>query len=61
MSTEHPNILCIMADQLTAPALPFYGHPIVKTPHISTLAERGSFLRMPTATARCALRPVSQC
>ena len=33
MSAEHPNILCIMADQLTAPALPFYGHPIVETPH----------------------------
>ncbi len=41
MSTKHPNILCIMADQLTAPALPFYGHPIVKTPHLSALAEAG--------------------
>ena len=41
MSTEQPNILCIMADQLTAPALPFYGHPIVKTPHLSALAEEG--------------------
>lgn len=41
MSTKHPNILCIMADQLAAPALPFYGHPIVKTPHLSALAEEG--------------------
>jgi choline-sulfatase len=41
MGTEHPNILCIMADQLTASALPFYGHPIVETPHISTLAREG--------------------
>ena len=41
MHTEQPNILCIMADQLTAPALPFYGHPIVKTPHLSALAEEG--------------------
>jgi choline-sulfatase len=41
MSTEQPNILCIMADQLAAPALPFYGHPIVKTPHLSALAEEG--------------------
>jgi choline-sulfatase len=41
MSTEQPNILCIMADQLAAPALPFYGHPIVKTPHLSALAEAG--------------------
>ena len=41
MRTERPNILCIMADQLTAPALPFYGHPIVKTPHLSALAKEG--------------------
>jgi choline-sulfatase len=41
MSKKHPNILCIMADQLAAPALPFYGHPIVKTPHLSALAEEG--------------------
>ena len=41
MSAEHPNILCIMADQLAAPALPFYGHPIVKTPHLSALAKDG--------------------
>lgn len=38
---SRPNILFIMADQLTAPALPVYGHPVVKAPHISTLAEKG--------------------
>ncbi len=36
-----PNILFIMVDQLTAPALPFYGHPNVKTPHLSELAANG--------------------
>ncbi len=41
MATERPNILFIMADQLTAPALPFYGHAIVKTPHLSDLADNG--------------------
>ena len=41
MVAEHPNILCIMADQLAAPALPCYGHPVVKTPHISALAKAG--------------------
>lgn len=41
MTAELPNILIIMADQLAAPALPFYGHPVVKTPHLSTLAEEG--------------------
>jgi choline-sulfatase len=30
-----------MADQMAAPALPFYGHSIVKTPHLSDLAEQG--------------------
>jgi choline-sulfatase len=30
-----------MADQMAAPALPFYGHPVVKTPHLSRLAENG--------------------
>ena len=36
---NQPNILFIQVDQLAAPALPFYGHPIVKTPHLSALAE----------------------
>jgi choline-sulfatase len=38
---RRPNILFIMADQMTAPALPAYGHPVVKAPHISALAEAG--------------------
>jgi choline-sulfatase len=36
-----PNILFIMVDQLAAPALPGYGHPLVKAPHLTRLAERG--------------------
>jgi choline-sulfatase len=36
-----PNYLFIMADQMAAPALPFYGHPVVRTPHLSRLAENG--------------------
>jgi len=27
-----PNILLLMADQLAAPALPFHGHRVVRTP-----------------------------
>ncbi|UCE31156.1 MAG: choline-sulfatase [Burkholderiales bacterium] len=38
---RRPNILVIQADQLTAKALPMYGHPLVKTPTLSALAERG--------------------
>ncbi len=41
MKRDLPNILLIMADQLAAPALPFYGHPIVRTPHMSRLAAEG--------------------
>lgn len=36
-----PNILLVMADQLTCMALPPYGNPIVKAPHISRLAQGG--------------------
>jgi choline-sulfatase len=36
-----PNILMIMADQLTALALPAYGHEVVRTPHLDRLAAEG--------------------
>ena len=38
---KKPNFLFIMADQMAAPALPFYGHPVVQTPHLSRLADGG--------------------
>ncbi len=41
MPTAKPNILFIMADQLAARYLPFHGHPLVKTPHLSRLATEG--------------------
>lgn len=41
MSNRQPNILFLMADQMTVSALPFYGHPLVKTPHLSRLAAEG--------------------
>jgi len=41
-SGTRPNILLIMADQLAAPFLPMYGHPIVKTPALERLAARGA-------------------
>jgi choline-sulfatase len=40
-ATAQSNILLIMADQLAAPALPFYGHRIVQAPHMAGLAARG--------------------
>jgi choline-sulfatase len=36
-----PNILILMADQLTALALPAYGNRVARTPHLDALAERG--------------------
>jgi len=38
---NQPNILFIMADQMSALALKAYGNPIAKTPHIQSLADNG--------------------
>ncbi|RPI48331.1 MAG: choline-sulfatase, partial [Betaproteobacteria bacterium] len=38
---RRPNIVLVMADQIAAPALPVYGHPVVKTPHLEALAAQG--------------------
>lgn len=41
MTAKQPNILFLMADQMATSSLPFYGHPLVKTPHLSRLADEG--------------------
>ncbi len=38
---SRPNLLILMADQLSAPALPCYGDRVARTPHIDALAARG--------------------
>jgi choline-sulfatase len=38
---SRPNILIVMADQLTAGALSAYGGSVARTPHIDALAEHG--------------------
>ncbi len=38
---DRPNILILMADQLTAGALPAYGGKVARTPHINRLADAG--------------------
>jgi choline-sulfatase len=38
---DQPNFLILMADQLTARALPAYGNRVAKTPHIDALAAAG--------------------
>ena len=41
MAEAPPNILLIMADQLAPQFTGTYGHPLVKTPHLDALANRG--------------------
>ncbi len=36
-----PNVLLVMADQLAPHFTSTYGHPVVRTPHLDALAERG--------------------
>lgn len=38
---KKPNILFVMADQMSAKAMPFHGHPVVKAKALSRLAEEG--------------------
>ena len=39
--SDRPNILILMADQLTARSLSAYGNTVSKTPHIDALAAGG--------------------
>jgi len=39
--TDRPNLLILMADQLTARALRAYGGSVARTPHIDALAAQG--------------------
>ena len=41
MTNPPPNIVLIMADQLAPQFTGPYGHPLVQTPHMDALAERG--------------------
>jgi choline-sulfatase len=38
---RQPNILLVMFDQMSAQSLPCYGHPVVRAPHLQSLADRG--------------------
>ncbi|MBT5872133.1 MAG: sulfatase-like hydrolase/transferase, partial [Candidatus Latescibacteria bacterium] len=40
-TSERPNILIFLCDQLRRQALTIYGDPNIKTPHIDALADRG--------------------
>lgn len=53
MPKEKPNILIIMADQMTAALTGVYGHPVVKTPALDRLAAEG--VRFDAAYTNCPL------
>ncbi|MBL7187946.1 MAG: sulfatase-like hydrolase/transferase [Phycisphaerae bacterium] len=36
-----PNVLLVVADQMTPLLTGLYGHPVVRTPHLNALAEKG--------------------
>jgi choline-sulfatase len=40
-ASTRPNVLIVMADQMTPSALPFHGNPVTKAPMMSWLAESG--------------------
>jgi choline-sulfatase len=42
MSAAAPNILLVMFDQLAPQFLPFYAHPLVRSPAMTALAEGGA-------------------
>ncbi len=42
MARRPPNIVLVMADQLAPHFTGAYGHPLVKTPNLTALAERGA-------------------
>ena len=41
MNVKRPNILFIITDQQRADHLSCAGNPVLKTPHLDLLAERG--------------------
>ncbi|MCP4256615.1 MAG: sulfatase-like hydrolase/transferase [Planctomycetes bacterium] len=51
--SKRPNVLLVIADQMTPLLMGLYGHPVVKTPHLNALAEKG--VRFDTAYSPCPL------
>ena len=52
--SERPNFVLFITDQHRADYLSCYGHPVLKTPHVDSIAARGvSFDRFYVATPVC--------
>ena len=52
-SSKKPNVLLIIADQMNPLLTGLYGHPVVRTPHLNALAEKG--VRFDAAYSPCPL------
>ncbi|GAB5562389.1 MAG: sulfatase [Synoicihabitans sp.] len=48
---SRPNIIVLLADDLRYDALEFTGHPVMKTPHLNTLAKNGVFFNRAFVTS----------
>ena len=52
--SSRPNFLLFITDQHRADFLGCYGHPVLRTPHIDTIAKRGTaFDRFYVASPVC--------
>ncbi len=57
-----PNILFVLADQLSARWLPLHGHPLVSTPRLQRFASQSTVFERALARwhERVALKPIDQ-
>ena len=58
MPSARPNFILFITDRQRADHLGCYGHPVPKTPHIGSIAERGVAMEKPAElhshrTSRC--------
>ena len=53
MATAQPNIVIIMADFMSALALPMYGNTTIRAPHLQRLGEEGVVFENAYCNAPC--------
>jgi arylsulfatase len=41
---DRPNVLFISVDQMRGDCLGILGHPVVETPHLDTMAHKGTII-----------------
>ena len=53
VTSKKPNILFLMSDQHTQKITGCYGDPLVRTPHLNALAQRGVAYLRGRAALKC--------